>query len=464
MSSRPNVVFVFADQLRLQSLGYAGDPNAISPRIDALAAESVNFMTAVSGCPVCSPARASLLTGQYPDRHGVFVNDVYLGESQTGMGNIFKDSDYATAYIGKWHLDGHGERHGVIPPERRQGFDYWMTMECTHSYMKSPFYDNNDTDIKFWDGYDAISQTEDACSYIKNHSGEKPFCLVLSWGPPHTPCGPPWIPGPNVPQEYLDLFDRDALELRGNVDPECEERARDDLTAYYAHIKALDDCTGMLLDTLDEKKIADDTIFVLWSDHGDMLGSQGEWKKQRPWDESILVPLMIRYPNEFGTTGRTITAPINTPDLLPTLLSLCDIAIPDTVDGLDYLPFLRNRGEAPSDGALVACYQPFGQFPRHQGGMEYRGLRTERHTYVRTLDGPWLLYDNQDDPLQLNNMTSQDSASDLQRELDQKLDGLLARYHDDFKNGEDYMTRWGYEHDASGTPKYTWVLPPEKTT
>ncbi len=456
----PNVLLVFADQLRLQALGYAGDANAITPRIDRLAAESCSFTTAVSGCPVCSPARASLLTGQYPDRHGVFVNDVYLRESTDAMGHLFKRAGYDTAYIGKWHIDGHGERHAMIPSERRQGFDYWKAMECTHRYLKSPYYDNNDTKILFWDGYDALAQTRDACAYIREHKQDKPFCLVLSYGPPHSPCGPPHIPGPNVPQEYLDLFDPATLTLRGNVPEDCIQHARRDLHAYYAHNKALDDCMGLLLDTLNEQRLEDDTLVVFWSDHGDMLGSQGQWKKQRPWDESILVPLLMRYPRRFGRAGRSFAAPINTPDILPTVLSLCRIDSPESADGRDYSAHLEG-GPAPAEAALIACYQPFGQFPLNKGCKAYRGIRTERYTYARTHDGPWLLYDNQEDPLQNENLVDRPECQTLQQQMERQLDHLLAELNDEFLPGGEYMRRWGYTCDETGTPPHTWELYPK---
>ncbi|HPO36806.1 MAG TPA: sulfatase-like hydrolase/transferase, partial [Kiritimatiellia bacterium] len=127
----PNVVFVLADQWRAQACGYAGDPNlrGMTPTIDRLAAESANLTHAVSCCPVCSPYRASLLTGQYPLTNGLFLNDVCLSTRATSLAQACTRAGYDTAYIGKWHLDGHG-RSAYIPPERRQGFDYWKVREC----------------------------------------------------------------------------------------------------------------------------------------------------------------------------------------------------------------------------------------------------------------------------------------------------------------------------------------------
>ncbi len=119
---KPNIVFVLTDQWRAQATGYAGNPNVKTPNLDALAAKSTNFANAVSVCPVCTPYRASLMTGKYPLSTGMFMNDLYLPGEELCMGEIFKTAGYETAYIGKWHLDGHG-RDVYIPKERRQGFD-----------------------------------------------------------------------------------------------------------------------------------------------------------------------------------------------------------------------------------------------------------------------------------------------------------------------------------------------------
>ena len=121
---KPNIVFVFGDQWRAQATGYAGNPTVKTPHLDQLAEDSINLTQAVSGYPVCSPARASLLTGQFPLTHGVFVNDVHLDNSAVSIAQAFRQGGYQTSYIGKWHVDGYG-RSNYIPPERRQEFEYW---------------------------------------------------------------------------------------------------------------------------------------------------------------------------------------------------------------------------------------------------------------------------------------------------------------------------------------------------
>ncbi len=439
----PNVVFVFADQWRAQATGYAGDPNVRTPRLDTLAAESVNFTNAVSCCPVCSPYRASLITGQYPLTHGVFLNDVHLRDSATSIAEAFSGAGYRTAYIGKWHLDGHG-RSSFIPRERRQGFDFWKVLECTHDYNHSPYF--GDTDEKrYWDGYDAVAQTREAQRYLREDTQGKPFALFLSWGPPHNPYE-------TAPETWRDRYDPERLVLRPNVPESCQAWARKDLAGYYAHCSALDACAGDLLDTLHECGLDENTIFVFTSDHGDMIGSQGEHRKQRPWDESVRVPFLLRYPKKLK--GRAVDWMLNAPDTMPTLLGLCGIAPPSGVEGTDFSDALLGGKTPESDAALIACYAPFGEWTRAHGGREYRGVRTKRYTYVRNLDGPWLLYDNEDDPYQSKNRCNDEALKEVQARLDAALNEKLAQTHDSFRPGSEYIAQWHYTVDANGTVPY----------
>ncbi|MEN6336253.1 MAG: sulfatase [Phycisphaerales bacterium] len=442
---KPNVVFVFADQWRAQATGYASDTNARTPHLDRLAARSVNFTNAVSCCPVCSPYRASLLTGQYPLTHGVFLNDVPLRNEAFSLAEVYRRAGYQTAYIGKWHLDGN-HRSAFIPRQRRQGFEFWKVLGCTHAYNHSLYYGDEDVKLR-WEGYDSIAQTREAQQYIRDHAGDSPFLLVLSWGPPHDPYE-------TAPQKYRDLFTPESITLRPNVPEQDKDRARQAAAGYYAHIAALDDCLGDLLETLRETGIERNTIFVFTSDHGDMLYSHGQTHKQRPYDESIRVPFLLRYPALLGEKAVTIEMPINAPDIMPTLLGLGDISMPNTVEGTDFSDVVKGS-PAGDSAALIACYAPFGQWTRARGGREYRGVRTRQYTYVRDLNGPWLLYDNQNDPYQLENLCNKPGYTALQTRMDVLLSERLQQTKDKFLPGGDYIRQWAYEVDDSGTVRYT---------
>ena len=443
---RPNLVFILADQWRAQATAYAGDTNARTPNLDKLAAESVNFSNAVSGCPVCCPYRASLLTGRFPLTHGVFLNDVLLNTDAVSIAQAYNKAGYETGYIGKWHLDGR-DRSAFIPKERRQGFKFWKAFGCTHNYNNSFYYGDENVKLK-WEGYDAIAQTREVQRYIRQHAGDKPFALFLSWGPPHAPYQ-------TAPEKYGKQFSEAQIKLRPNVPTKFEAQARKALAGYYAHIAALDDCIADILQTLKQSRIENDTILVFTSDHGDMLYSQGGQKKQQPWDESILVPFLLRYPAKLGRKGKTIDMPINTQDIMPTLLALSSIEIPDTVEGADFSGILTGIEKPKEDAALINCPSPFGQWTRSRGGREYRGVRTHRYTYVRDLNGPWLLYDNEKDPYQLNNLCGKNEHGELQRKMETILSQKLKQTNDQFLPGPEYIKKWGYVVGKNGTVRYS---------
>lgn len=445
--NQPNLVFIFADQWRGQACGYRGDPNAHTPNLDQLASESLVFTQCISGCPVCSPYRASLLTGQYWLTHGHFMNDLAFNPENETIGKVLKKEGYQTAYIGKWHLDGHG-RSAFIPPERRHGFDYWKVLECTHDYNHS-FYYADDPVKRTWEGYDALAQSRDAIGYLKNRQQDRPFALFLSWGPPHDPYQ-------TAPEEFRNLYeDQSRIILPPNVPAEKQDEGRKILAGYYAHIAALDACLGEIITALKNLELEDNTILVFTSDHGDLLCSHGQRNKQQPYEESILVPMVLRYPSKFGRQKREVKTLINTPDLMPTLLGLCGIACPKGVEGTDFSSDLESGKNCEEDGALLMCPAPFGQWTRAMGGREYRGIRTDRYTYVRDLKGPWLLFDNREDPYQMKNLVELSEFQSLRNELDKKLQALLKQTRDEFEPADQLLARWGYKVDDTGTIPYT---------
>lgn len=445
-AQRPNILLILADQWRAQAFGHAGDPNVQTPHIDRLAQQGIRFVNAVSTVPVCCPARASLLTGQRVLTHGVFLNDVPLKPESVSLAKVLSAAGYDTGYIGKWHLNGNG-RSAFIPRDRRQGFDYWKALECTHDYNRSFYYADGPQKLE-WEGYDAFAQTRDAQQYLRDHSKKgKPFFLFLAWGPPHDPYQ-------TAPLKYRDLYAPEKLKLNSNIPAESEQKARAALAGYYAHCTALDQCVGDLLQTLRQTGLEENTLVIFTSDHGDLLGAHGGFNKQQPYDESIRVPLIFSWPKALGSQGCLLQPVISLEDLMPTLLGLCHVSIPKTVEGSDYSSYISG-GKAPSEsGALLACIAPFGQWERRQGGREYRGIRTERYTYVEDLKGPWLLFDNQLDSAQLTNLVNMPTHSSLQRSLETRLRRLLKNSGDEFLSAETYINEWGYKVNENGTVPY----------
>lgn len=428
--ARPNLVFVFADQMRFNAAGFAGTPGMRTPHLDRLASQSVNCTNAVAGVPVCTPWRACMLTGQYPLTHGLFMNDARLPTDRPTFGTVLKEAGYRTGYVGKWHLDGRNRGGWTPPGPRRQGFDFWAVGNCSHDYMKSLYYRDDPTPL-YWEGYDAIAQTDLFLEFLKD-AGSAPFAGFLSWGPPHNPYGA-------VPDRYKTLYDPAALY----IPPNCPNPNREDIRGYYAHVSALDEQVGRILAALEAQGKLDETVFVFTSDHGDMLGSQGEQRKQRPWEESIHVPLLIRTP---GGQGRAEPCLINAWDLMPTLLSFLGLSVPGTCQGLDLSAALRGASFARPTATLAACLVAFSEFR----GPEWRAARTETHTYVRSRLGPWLLYDNVLDPFQQTNLVNRPEAAEVQRRLDAELNGLLARFGDRFEDPDELCARFGYMRDPKG--------------
>jgi arylsulfatase A-like enzyme len=187
-----------------------------------------------------------------------------------------------------------------------------------------------------------------------------------------------------------------------------------------------------------------------------MLGSHGMDKKQKPWEESIRIPFLLHYPAMFGRSAQELGAVLDIPDIMPTLLGLCDLPFPESVEGLDYSGYLQGGADPSDRAALLACYHPFGQWLPTDGGREYRGLRTSCYTYVRALDGPWLLYDNETDPYQLSNLVHRPECAGLREMLDARLQTKLDEQNDTFLSGLAYIDQWGYPIDETGTVPWVW--------
>ncbi|REG82776.1 sulfatase family protein [Algoriphagus antarcticus] len=442
---KPNVIIILADQWRAQEVGYMGNTQIKTPNLDKLASQSLIFENAITTMAVCAPWRASFLTGQYPLTHGVFYNDKPLPNKALTMAEIYQEQGYATGYIGKWHLNGHARdehpfsaRDLPVPKDRRQGFDYWKVREVTHNYNNSFYFDENDVKHT-WEGYDVFPQTDSAISYIQKNK-EHPFVLMLSYGPPHDPYF-------SAPKEYQDMYDESKLEVRPNVPIAFQDSARKVMAGYYAHASAIDFAIGNLLDALDKAGVADNTILVFTSEHGDMLMSKGVLKKQRPYDEAIKVPLLVRYPAKFGAKSRNVKDPIGTPDLLPTLLGLSNISAPESIEGKDFSSELFAGKDLGNEAALIMLPVPFHEWKFQNGGREYRGIRTKRYTYVKDLKGPWLLYDDEKDPYQENNLVNNPEVKDLQNQLEAILLEKLKATNDTFLPADDYMTQYNYLYD-----------------
>jgi len=434
-AQKTNVIFILTDQWRASAFGYAGDPNVKTPQIDRFAQEAVNFTNAVSVCPVCTPYRASLLTGRYPTSTGMFLNDLYLPSEEWCMAEIFKSAGYNTAYLGKWHLDGHGRFNNVMP-ERRQGFDFWKALECSHDYNKMPYYENDSPEMKYWDEYSPWAISKEAQKYITEHAkSSNPFLLFVSIGTPH-------FPHTNAPDEYKALYPASEIKTAPNVPVELIDKVREELNGYYAHCTATDKAIGDLIKKIEELGLMKNTVVVFTSDHGEMMGAHGvrPKSKQAAWDESIRIPFLIKTPFTDKKNGNVVNAPITTPDILPTLLSLANIKIPKSIEGEDLSRLVKSPDPKADRAALVMNVCPFGN---EYIFSEYRGIRTKQYTCICSPEGPEMMFDNVKDKYQMDNLVGKAEYADLQKELSKMLDKSLKKIGDeDFQPREYYLKKW----------------------
>ena len=461
-----NVIWIIADQLRAQATGYAGDPNAHTPNLDRLSAEGYTFTHAVGGAPLCCPFRGAMVTGRYPHRSGVPAHESPMPADTRTLAHTFRDHGYRTCYVGKWHLDGarpeldpsehRSPRTRLIPPHRRGGFEDWWAYENNNR----PFDCLVHTDAgqtpegiqvlreqegmeQFrLPGYETDSLTDVLLGWLDRHvSGARgmrteegsyqPFFAVLSVQPPHNPY--------TAPEENMARYTPGQIQLRPNVPaiPAVMEQARRDLAGYYAAIERLDWNVGRLRAALDELGLADDTYLFFFSDHGDMHGSHGQWRKTNPWEESIRIPFIVGGPSREHQASARPDHPINHVDIAPTTLGLCGLTPPATMEGADYSPLIARPPHpgAPAaalpDSAYIGLPVPTG----HGDSLDrpWRGLVTrDGWKYVCLERQPLLLFNLAEDPYELANHAHNPRLRAERHRLQDRLAQWIADTQDTF--------------------------------
>ncbi|CAH0118975.1 Endo-4-O-sulfatase [Paenibacillus sp. CECT 9249] len=465
-AERPNLIYIFADQWRRQAVGYRNEDPVITPHMDEFARNNLVFDHAISCTPLCSPHRAALLTGRYPQSTGVYTNckigaDVMLSPDETAIGDVLKEAGYDTGYIGKWHLDlpemnlseapesGARDWDAYTPPgPKRHGFDFWYSYGADDHHL-TPHYWRDDPRMIEVDQWSAEHETDVALEYMRNRNQDKPFALFLSWNPPHSPFE-------LVPDKYKKWYEGRELPFYPNVrferlqahtgEPVAggKENLERYMRDYYAAITGLDEQFGRILAGLRDMGLEDDTIVVLSADHGELLGAHGLMAKHAWYEESIGIPCLMRWPHRIPQ-GRTDIL-FNSVDIMPTLLGLMSLPIPAKVEGRDYSGDLLGRTRSEVSSAFISAFpgrkeaiEAFARCGLDNRRYGWRGVRTLRHTYVvhrgYAPNEPLrrYLYDNVEDPFQMNPVCL-DSCADhpLARELEEELRGWLSKTNDLF--------------------------------
>jgi arylsulfatase A-like enzyme len=439
--ARPNVVVFVVDDLGALDLGYTGSKFYESPNIDALAKRGAVFTAAYASCPVCSPTRASLMTGKYPQRVGVtdFIGGPQPDEAakqpkykdrllpapykeelaleQVTVGEAFKEAGYATFFAGKWHLG----REAHYPD--KQGFD--VTFGAGHQgnpgkggYFSpykvplSPGPDGEHLDLRL---------ASEGAKWLKAHGREKPFLMWLSWYDVHTPLMAP----PATVAYFEDKKKRMNLTDEFGKDGESKVRLTQANTTYAAMVKTMDDAVGIIVRQLEEQKLLDDAIILFTSDNGGLSTSEGSPTsnaplragKGWPYEGGVRVPMFAIVPG-VTRAGQTCSTRAISMDFFPTLLAACGLPPreADHLDGVNLLPALR--GEKLPDRPLFWHYPHYG----NQGGRPYSGI----------LDGDWKLivfhdarlgaelYNEAADPSEVKNLaaTEPDRVAAMRKQLD----------------------------------------------
>jgi len=444
---RPNLVFVFSDQQSFDMLGCAGNKDILTPNMDKVAAGGVRFNQCISSSPVCTPFRGMLLSGQHPLRSGAFCNDICMvpGEGRY-FGEVLRDAGYACGYVGKWHLYG-GNRDRPIPAgPYRYGFDQtFLSNNCNELFdSKRAYYWDESGRKQPCGDWEPYVQTRLAEKFIEDNAA-KPFALFLSWHPPHNWDGEYGYDGP---ADLLKLYDPAKLTLRSNVEDTPQNRKM--YQGYMALCTGNDRAFGELMAKLQELKLDDNTIVVFTADHGDLLLSHGlRGNKGRPEIESLHVPLLIRWPHALKP--RVSDLLIGTLDLMPTLLSMLNLKVPETCQG-------RNLTEAifkAKDDAVESV--PLFLFP-----WKWRGVYTRRYTYAFDLPpnvnifGQSMrfacLYDHQTDPRELKNLIDSPQHKAIRDELHVKAKAWMDKFGDTGIDFKDLMERVMVKEDIRHGP------------
>ena len=423
-NAKPNIVFIFADQMRASAMGAMGNPVVKTPNLDRLAKQGLLLTNAISLQPVCSPFRAQLMTGRYGHTTGVNENNIKLPNSEITIAEVLKDDGYATGYIGKWHLEG--TRHDPVAVEDHQGWDYWAVRNVAHDYKQAVYWLNDSIEPVIDNRWEPFVQTDLAIEYIKTNK-PRPFILMLSFGPPHPPY---W-----APPEYVKRYDDANIILRPNVPKGPKnDKLKNKIKKYYAMISSLDDCVGRIMATLDQFDLTENTILVFTSDHGDMLGSQGHRQKRRPWEESINIPFIIRYPKKIkeGQVKDWLVASV---DIMPTMLGLTGTRIPDGVQGIDYSATFTGLEKNEREAIFLFNGKPGGgRIP------DWRGIRTKEWVFAFHAKGDWVMYDLNSDPYELNNLVDNPKYATKKEELRRQIIAIRN------KLGENLPLKGDYPH------------------
>ncbi|MGO1550233.1 MAG: choline-sulfatase, partial [Nesterenkonia sp.] len=460
---RPNIVVIQADQMAAQALGAYGDSAARTPNIDALAQDGAVFDRAYCNTPLCAPSRASMMTGQMPSDLGCYDNGADFAASAPTFAHRLRLAGYHTALVGRMHFIGPDQHHGF---EQRLTTDvYPADMDMVPDWsrdLKERLQWYHDADAVFTAGvstatvqqdfddevgFRSLRHLNDRVRVNQDADEDVPFLMVTSFIHPHDPYEPPrehWdrfddvdIPDPlhpEVPSADQDPHSHRLRRMSGfdKRDPDSEEvrRAR---RSYYAAVSYIDDHIGRIRQRLELLGLLENTVIIVTSDHGDMLGEKGLWYKMSPYEESSRVPMIVSGPQHLVPTGRYAN-PVSLLDLMPTLLELAEVPAEQPGAGSDEVA--EGAGPAPRRG--ISLLEAARREADGRAGpedrdvvIEYLAEGTQRpqltlvrgqHKFVMCPGDPDQLFDLVADPFELHNVAADSEYAEVAARMRAELD------------------------------------------
>lgn len=410
----PNIILFLVDDLRWDELGYSGSP-VPTPNIDKLAAKGIRFDNAFVTSSLCSPSRASFLTGAYPHTHGVVGNTTDIDfETMPTIGSLLQSGGYYTAMIGKWHM---GKNSAPRP-----GFDYWFALPGQGQYFDPKFNDNG-VQVQI-EGYNTDILTDKTLAFLAQRD-DQPYYLHLSYKAVH---------GPFLPSSrYKDSLDaEDFSELsRPNA-----KRAATQLRKRRAEtIRSVDESIGAIVSQLKKTGELKNTVLVFTSDNGYLFGEHGRGDKRVFYEESIRIPWIMHYP-ALRSKQKTVDEPVLNIDFLPSMLDLAGVPVPESIQGRSFIPLLAPKGRRPEGWRDHWVYEyineeEFPHIPTHLAVV------TPELKYVHFPEGPGLfqrfdgedmLFDLSSDPYEMENVIKDEKHVAAVQEMRMQLAAFVEEY------------------------------------
>lgn len=409
---QPNILLVLTDDVRHDALGCAGDPRLQTPHLDRLAGEGVRFSNAFVTTSLCSPSRASMLTGCYAHRHGVLDNvSRDPDRSCPTFAQVLQQAGYETAWFGKWHM--------LARATPRAGFDRWVSFTSQGEYIRNTM--NVDGHWKLVLNYITDELTDQADAFLRQERS-RPFLLVVS----HKAAHAPFVPAPRHAGRYAGVDFTQPADTHGDLARKPDwggrggELTAEDLRNYHRCLLAVDESVGRLVATLKEMDQLDDTLIVFTSDNGFLMGEHGGLSDKRAaYEPSIRVPLLMRHP-KLAPRGRVSEELALGLDLMPTFCEAAGVAPPPTSQGRSLLPVAK--GGRGRDDFLYQYFREEGPVPT------CLAVRTRDWKYVTYPEDPGLppeLYDLRGDPGERVNLAGQPAQAETERRLAARLQALL---------------------------------------